>query len=150
MALPLCLSAQKESVRQYSAPGDYESQIAVSDSGVKRLVIWMDDWDKLVNPPASEGVRASNLNLSKSNVRSFNSSRSNIRSVSEALAAAKSSAPPQRPTAIANLKREFAKLDQSLTELHGSIVEMGAEYQAHATSLKAKHETVKNAINNIR
>lgn len=150
LGLPLWVVGQQESVRHFNAPGDFDTQIAVADSGVQRLAVWMQEWDILTKGQSTDAGRTSNLNLSKSNVRSFNSSRSNLDRVREALTALKASDPSRRTQATTNLNHEFNKLDQSLVALHTSIVDMGDAFQVHAAELKTKHDTVKNAINNIR
>jgi hypothetical protein len=127
------------------------SNIAVSDSGVQCLLLWLDEIEKQLNAEKPDkgavSVHTSNLNLSKSNI---NRTRSDINKVSMALDRLKSSTPDRRSDPMAALHKAVKELETPILELHTAIVNCGRAYAAKAAELKTRHDTVKSSINNIR
>ncbi len=142
------LSAQNRMQKQQAQiaqPG-----IAVSDSGVQRLIVLIDDLDAQLNaevPRKGMAAQTSNLNLSKSNI---NKTKGSIKNVSIALAKLKGCVPEKHSAALADLQKALADLEIPVQDLHSSLLNLGGIYTAKAAELKTRHDTVKNSIGNIR
>ncbi|HLF63059.1 MAG TPA: hypothetical protein VI603_04890 [Saprospiraceae bacterium] len=145
----LCsLSAQNRILK--ATPVAVESGIAVSDSGVQRLIVWLDDLDaqlKAEAPHKGMAAQTANLNLSKSNI---NKTKGNVKDVSAALDKLKRSMPAKHSAALAALQKALADLESPITELYHSLLNLGERYASKAAELKTRHDTVKNSIGNIR
>lgn len=144
---------QKESTGVTSRTDPFLQSIAVSDSGVQRLMLWIDDWDKALN--GDQPVEASNLNQSKSNVNRVAgapiiTSRSNIKQLQVALDDLKNTDPVNRKVKLEEVQKALTDLETPIRELHNSILAMGERYAGKAAELKTRHDTVKHAIGNIR
>lgn len=127
-----------------------QSGIAVSDSGVQRLALYLNELEVQLNaevPHKGMTVQTSNLNLSKSNI---NKTKGNVKNVSVALDKLKRCAPAKHGAALAVLHKALADLELPITELYNSLLNLGESYAAKAAELKEKHDTVKNSIGNIR
>jgi hypothetical protein len=141
---------QKESPVVARRTDPFLQSIAVSDSGVQRLIVWMNALEVQINaerPGKGMTTQSANLNLSKSNI---NKAKGPIDNVSKALNKLKASDPANRSTFLNHLLSELSTLDAPVNDLYNSLLSSGANYAAKAAELKEKHDTVKNAIQNIR
>jgi hypothetical protein len=146
----------RDNVRlSWQEPTDlFISSIAVSDSGVQHMLLWLDSWQSHLSSEAATG-RASNLNLSKSNVDRksagpIDKTREALIAVSDALANLKNGDPMKRGLAYMDLNTAVDNLDGPTQELYRSILNRGEKDAAQAGELIRRHDTVKSSINNIR
>jgi len=127
-----------------------QAAIAVSDSGVQRLMLWMDELEVQLNaemPLKGMVAHTANLNLSKSNI---NKTKANVKDVSIALDKLKRSEPSRHNSALPELHKALADLESPITQLYNSLLNLGENYASKAGELKTRQDTVKNSIGNIR
>lgn len=142
------LSAQNRIAKATAEP--VQAGIAVSDSGIQRLMVWIDELEVQINavaPGKGMAAQSANLNLSKSNI---NKTKGNVKDVSVALDKLKRSVPAKHSAALTDLHKALADLELPITELYNSLLNLGESYAAKAAELKTRHDTVKNSIGNIR
>ena len=138
--------------RATERPADpFQSSIAVSDSGVQRLMLWIDEFEAQLNAETpgkgAVTVHTANLNLSKSNI---NKTKGNVKNVANALDKLKRNETAKRGNALTDLNKAVAELEAPMLELYNSILNLGESYAGKAAELKTRHDTVKNSISNIR
>jgi len=152
----LCLVFAQNKRTVAGSADTFQTAIAVSDSGVQRLLYWVDEWEAQLEAEGGNATgRTSNLNLSKSNVDrkapgvTWNA-RQAITAVDAALDKLRNAAPEQRRQALADLNVAKEHLEAPVEELYQSVLANDRKKAPKAEELKRRHEAVKNAINNIR
>lgn len=127
-------SSAKLKIESVDQTDPSRGSINVSRSNIKRLSIAIDDLEKIQKIQSVRGTPV-------------NTTRSNIKSVSLAIDNYEKSEPKKRAAALASVKKANEALGTSIMELHKSIVKT---YPTQAADIKAKHDAVVNAINNIK